>query len=212
MCPTISRPRDAQVRRCYRLDRGRVLARLGGGNMPMPMFLLAMIVALFGGCAGSAWINVTRHAHIEKPIESLYVIVVKGRILDGAYARSLVSVLTQELAGHVTLQKGVVVTGMELDSRILPKDVERFESDAVLYLKPVRGDLSRGELGIDSPNQYGTLAFSVIYLATLTDMKTKRVIWQAEVEHEGTPAAVTQRSKLAARQIVAGLFEDHIIR
>lgn len=165
-----------------------------------------------GGVSSSASIRVNHRDEIYVTVRRLYVVVRKGQLLDGAYARLLAAALDSELSGHVEAKAAEIVTDMELDPNALPDRMARFRADGILVLKPIGVTLNPYELGIDNPDRYGTLAHDVRYLALLLDAKSGQTIWRAEVLHQGIPSRVQERSALAAQKIVMALHNDHLIR
>jgi hypothetical protein len=84
---------------------------------------------------------------------------------------------------------------------VLPDAVEEFAADGLLVLKPTGGTVGG----------YGA-APKVLYAATLVDVHTSRVVWEATVEHEGGIASTEKRSRLAAEQVVQSLVLAHVVR
>jgi len=159
----------------------------------------AALVVSFGGCADASLQNV-RLGRVAQPMERVFVVVHKGP-LDGSYASEMSNALLVSLSGHVGAQKGNVLTGMELDSTALPNAVEKFAADGLLVLKPIGGTLNHQG---DAPK--------VTYAATLLDVHTSRVVWQATIMHEGGAMAVRRRSQIAAEKIVQSMVQAHLVR
>jgi hypothetical protein len=98
----------------------------------------------------------------------------------------LKNALTEVLQPRMTAFRASIVTGYELDDRVLEADIQRFRPDGLLVMRPKDALLSPAG------------ALWVVYDATLLEPKEDRVIWKARLRGEGY---VSRRVRMMAHDL-----------
>jgi len=106
--------------------------RLAGSVLPT-----AGLAVCLPGCAEVS-LRVVRSNRAPTPIDHLFVTVAQGPF-DQSYAEEMSDALVTALCGHVDVRRGPVLTGLELDDRVMSERLRAAGADGLLLLNPIGG-------------------------------------------------------------------------
>jgi hypothetical protein len=168
------------------------------GRMSRGLFLAVLLCI---GCGAGADVHAVRDPHYAGRMRSIYLAIGHGGI-DEDYATEFVSSFKRELGQRGVALTSRVITGLELDTKLIQREVAGSQADGVLFMVPVRGTTYYGEVT--------NLTWDVF----LIDVRSGAKIWRARVENKKAAGAYGSTAGMvdeAAINIAKQLDSDRII-
>ena len=152
-------------------------------------------------CGAGADVKAIRDPHYAGRMRSLYLAIGQGGI-DEDYANEFVRSFKRELGQRGVVLTARVVTGLELDPKLVDREVAASHADGVLFVSPVRGTTYYGEI------------VNLTWDVTLVDVRSRAKIWKARVENTKAAGAWGSTSGMvdeAAVGIAGQLESDRLL-
>ena len=153
-------------------------------------------------CGAAADIHAVRDPAYPGGVRSLYLAIGQGGI-NADYANGFVKSFNREMGRRGVKFTARVITGLELDRRVLAREVAASQADAALFVRAVHGITDYGEI------------INLTWEVSLVDAKTGAKVWHAQVENKKAAGMFGSTDGMvdeAAVSIAEQLESDHIFK